>query len=406
MSYQKDITAKSLSDILRTQKSLKRLNLTQTQVNDKVLHLIADNCKNLEELSLKDCKAVYDDCLLYLTNSLSKKLTSLNVDYVFLNDDCIKQILIQCIYLKFLYTENLVRVIHSLCDNIDNNHCYKFNLETIYCDNTRIFMHEEQFRTLTYSCPKLKCIHITCFGSNEILGCLQEFKHINQLLISNQSVMMYKFENHLMKYLTVNGHQLKKLHLIHINDVNIQLLIQNCMNLSELVIEFIHYYTPIGKINDYELTDIEQRLMPDLKYLTSISLSNTNCTSNKPFLNIDLFKFDLKLLIKKAINLKNLKLDRFNFIDDVFFADLVQFSFEYNAKTIEKFELIKLNQLTMNAISKNLLFHENKILSSENRFKKLNILNLIDCKQISKSNFEFAIRKLKFLNLNCHLFWS
>ena len=87
MSYQKEITAKSLSDILRTQKSLKRLNLTQTQVNDKVLHLIADNCKNLEELSLKDCKSVYDDCLLYLTNSLSKKLTSLNVDYVFLNDD-------------------------------------------------------------------------------------------------------------------------------------------------------------------------------------------------------------------------------------------------------------------------------------------------------------------------------
>ena len=78
------------------------------------------------------------------------------------------------------------------------------------------------------------------------------------------------------------------------------------------------------------------------------------------------------------------------------------------AETVEKFELIKLNGLTMDAINKYLLLHEKKFLNidCENRFKSLKIVNLFNCQQISKANFEFAIKRLKFLNLNCHLLWS
>ena len=406
LSYQKDITPRSLSNILKNQKNLKRLNLTQTQVNDQVLHLIANSCQCLEELSLRDCKSIYDDCLLYLTNILSRKLTSLNVDNVFLTDDCVKQILIECTLLKFLYTDNLVRVINSMTQ--ESNIAYVFNLETIYCDNTNVYMQQPQFNCLTFSCPKLKCIQITCFGSNEILGSLKEFKALNQLIISNQNVVVYKFDNNLVNYFMLNGHQLRKLHLIHVCDVNIQTIIQNCMNLSELVVEFSQYYTPFGITIDYELTELEQKMLPDLKYLNTISMGNFSINEKKTNLNIELFKFDLKLLIKKAINLKNLRFDRFNFINDEFFNDLMKFSFEQNASKIEKIELIKLNQLSMNVINRHLLFHETKVLPihSENRFKRLKNVYLIDCKLITKVNFEVAIKKLKSFNLDCLLKWS
>ena len=397
-----------LTDILKNQFNLKRLNLTQTQVNDQVLLLIANTCNKLEEISLRDCKSIYDDCLSYLTNKLSKHLVSLNVDYVYLSDECIRQILIECIYLKFFYTDNLIRVIHSL---FNGNIIYKLNLETIYCDNSQIYMHEEQFQALKFTCPKLKSLHISCFGTNEILKTLTDFEELRELLISNQTQITYKFDNYLTNYFVIHGKLLKRLHLIHINDVNLRHLIENCENLSELIIEFVHYYMPACANNiDYELTEIEQNMLPELRYLRTVSISNSNCTTKNPYLNIDLFKFDLKLLIRKAVNLVNLKLERFNFINNTFFNDLINFSLQSNAKSIEKIELIKLNQLGWSPI-KYLLFDidyedEDVYLGFENNYKNLKKINIFDCKLISKKNYDDAKYYLKKSNLNCEINWS
>jgi hypothetical protein len=367
------------------------------------MQIITKTCCNLEELCLSDCRSIHEDCLLPLTNTLSNKLTSLNVDNIFLTEECIKQILIDCIYLKFFYTENLIRIIHKL-HNSDT--LYKYNLETIYCDNTQIYLHDEHFRSLVFSCPKLKNLRINCMGTNEILSSLIEFQQINQLLISNYRVLTYKFDTHLMNYFVLYGNNLKKIHLIHINDVNLRILLQTCTNLNELILEFTHYYSPACLQNsEFELTEVEQKLLPDLRHLQSISLSNSNCSTTKLYLNIDLFKFDLKLLIKKAVNLKYLKFESFNFINDSFFIDLIQNSFQLNAKTIEKIEFIKLNNLNFKPIFKHLLF-DNEFNYDENRFKNLKILNLFDCKLVTKANFQNANRILKNFNLNCQIGWS
>jgi hypothetical protein len=66
------------------------------------MQIITKTCLNSEELCVSDFRSIHEDCLLPLTHFP----TSLNVDNIFITEECTKQILIDCIYLKFFYTEN------------------------------------------------------------------------------------------------------------------------------------------------------------------------------------------------------------------------------------------------------------------------------------------------------------
>lgn len=394
---------------------------------------MAQNCEALEELCLSECKLIHDDCLLYLIRYLWSKLISLNIlNATSITEDCIKEILLNCTRLKFLYTEKLVKIIHSLnskCDivNPDGDNyeyidsddeaglkeaeekkkkieeqkdiVYKFNLETIYIDQ-RQYLHPNQFQSLIFSCPKLKSLLINSIGSNDILNELHNFQHLRSIVISNLQVLTYKFENYFVNYLKLHGKNLRKLHLVHIVDVNLRVLIETCTNLSELKVEFIQYYIPakstIDINNNESNNDDNSKLLPLLN-LTKFSLGSSNCEANKHYPNLELFKNHLNLIFEKAVNLNNLQLKSLHVINDDYLLELIVCNKFSALNKLEVIEFNKLNNVSYSLIENFILFPKHVTCKT---FASLKEFIIRDCKKITKYAVQQANKKAKLKNFD------
>ncbi len=378
-------------------KNLKILNLSHTKANNQVLQVIAKNCKKLESLNLESCRTVYDMDLECLTLALNATLAYLNIDNVNMYADTIHFILKTCKSLRVFVGGHLINSIQSIYNQnlADADSMAQLSLDTIFIEGDTI-LKPSHMESIAITCPMLKRLSINCVGSNECLSYLKNFNCLSEITLANyHALFTFNFKDHFLDVLkTPIGKQLKSLHLIHIVDVNLKSIAKYCRNLSQLTVDFIGYYEPAL---DKDLTGNEELCVKELRHL---SISNSNNKADQVNLNVGTFKSDLKALLSHGM-LKSLCLNSLKELDDEYFLQLLSCRSicsptRYLFDHIEHLEMKK-----MNGISATLV--HNYFLKWNNKLSKL---NLFDCKQITKYDFQQMVHDAKYSRFECQINWT
>jgi hypothetical protein len=391
ISGQIKLTSTKIYRLIHSLKHAKHLDLSHTQANEMIINKIKQKCRNIQDLNLENCKNIPQECLLELCRKYGQQLCALNIENIFIESECLVEMLTLCSNLKSISADGFVK---SLSQEFNANQNYEIlKIEKLKIDNKQIHLKNNEMSAIAYKCPMLKLFHINTFGSYQILSYMNSFEHISELVICNTSVIVYKMSVHLQKFFTTHGKKLKHLHLAHLPDVNLKYLMQHCCNLVKLTLEFVHYYEPCADCGS--LSDDHHWECLTLDDLIHVHISNLNTSSIQPYVNVDVFKSELLMLIRKSSNLKYLKLDSLSFIDAVYLEDLCFFNL---SKTIECIELKELKLLTIDN-----KFIDDFLLDPNNNLLKISFLN---CHQITQKEYLKISKLFSISNFNCQINWS
>lgn len=391
-------------------KNLKKLNLSHTKSNRAVIQTLTANCKKLENLNLENCKLIYDECIEDICNGLSQTIQYLNIDNIKLYTETLIKVLNTCVNLKFLYASELIDVISNLYNSIDlfdenrNEKSpktnIKYNFDTFYIDSD-VILKEDKMQALSYFCPNLKLLRLNCISSNDSLAYLDGFSNLTELIIANNSSLIsFKFNGHLLETLKGSlGRRLKNLNLIYFLDVNLRSIAKYCPNLQSLNVEFTGYYEPAidRSLNEKECLFIRP--------LRALSIGNISTKFEHVHLNIGQFKKDLTMLLGNGL-VKSLQLAGLNELDDEYFTSLYSTpvnrtnpnsGYKYLLESLESLDLKQMGGISAKFIKDYL------VNNSQNNLKEL---NLIECKQIGKSDFIKMNKLVSAQNLDCKIKWT
>ena len=114
LSAQIQLSPSDLCVCIETMDNLTCLNLSNTQTNYQVAHMISLTCTKLRFLNLKCCVKLFEDCIERLCINLCETIEQLNIDQIPVSEEIVEFILKKCKKLRFFNTSQLSKVILAL----------------------------------------------------------------------------------------------------------------------------------------------------------------------------------------------------------------------------------------------------------------------------------------------------
>lgn len=271
---QTEISSKTLSYLLQWMRTLKKLDISHTKADLQVFQVLGKHCRQLECLYAESCGGVYDECLDLVCSKLADTIVEISMDNVRLTKECCVRALLTCKRLRHFYVNGLVDILAELdaletATDESSSSTLSFSLAKCFIDSD-ILLNANKMEALVRSAPGLRHLNINCIGPNSCLAYLSHFRALAHLVLANTaSLISFKFGGEFLTALRDSplGRQLKKLHLIHIVDVNLRSIAKHCPNLVKLNVEFLGYYEPA---QDTSLTD-QDNLLTIRYYLIAIN---------------------------------------------------------------------------------------------------------------------------------------
>lgn len=269
---QTEISSKTLSYLLQWMRTLKKLDISHTKADLQVFQVLGKHCRRLECLYAESCAGVYDECLDLVCSKLADTIVEISMDNVRVTKECCVRALLTCKRLRHFYVNGLVDIFAELdaletatttttttTTSDESSSTLSFSLAKCFIDSD-ILLNANKMEALVRSAPGLRHLNINCIGPNSCLAYLSQFRALAHLMLANTaSLISFKFGGEFLTALRDSslGRQLKKLHLIHIVDVNLRSIAKHCPNLVKLNVEFLGYYEPA---QDTSLTDKDNLL--------------------------------------------------------------------------------------------------------------------------------------------------